>query len=723
MNRRYFLQSAAMTSALLVALPAFAAKNALPVSATRTFMQAPPSLKAPVAKRIPYTFSYHGISVDDPYHWLKDQGYPKVDDQPVLDYLTEENKYFEAVMAPRQPLITTLFEEMKGRIKEDDASVPQKDGDFFYWWAFDKGAQYRTWRRKPIAGGAEQIYFDEVAEAKGKEYFRLGSLEVSPDARLAAHATDTNGAERFTIRVRDLASGQDLSDVIEQSDGSITWAQDNSGFFYTLVNEQWRPFQVRFHKLGTPTAQDPIIYEEKDPGFRVGVGLTQSRRYILIQAGDHVTTEVYFIPATSPLEAPKLISPRMPNREYSVDERGDVFYIRTNDTHINFRLAKARVATPDLWEDEIQGSNDTYLTGFACFADTLIVSERVAGLSQIRVRDYRGGEHRIAFPEASYDVALSNNPEFALEKLRLSYTSMVTPVTIYDYTISTRTLTALKVQEIPSGYDASQYVTERLYAPARDGAKIPISIVYKKGFKRDGSQPVHLYAYGAYGFAFPPNFSSTRLSLLDRGFAYAIAHIRGGDDLGRQWYLDGKLTKRTNTFNDFVDCARYLISARYASQGGISASGGSAGGSLMGAILNSNPELWRAVAAHVPFVDILNTMLDKDLPLTPPEWNEWGNPITDKAAFEYIRSYSPYDNVKPQAYPPILVTAGLNDPRVTYWEPAKWVARLRATKTDQNVLLLKTNMGAGHGGKSGRFDRLTEVAEEFAFVLAAFGKA
>jgi oligopeptidase B len=721
MDRRLFLTTSSAGLALLPFSSVWAAQPR--PSANRMIMPAPKSLKPPIAKRIPFNVSYHGLTVVDPYHWLKDQGYPKVDDKPVLDYLKAENRYFNAVMKPHQGLIKTLFEEMKGRIKDDDASVPAKDGAYLYWWAFAKGAQYRTWWRRPAAGGDNAVVFDEAAEAKGKDYFRLGDLTVSPDGTLAAHSTDTNGSERFTIRVRELTSGKDRADAIAETDGGVTWAEDGSGFFYTIVNKEWRPFQVRFHRLGADPASDPVIYEEKDSGFRVGVGKTQSRAFILIQTGDHITSEVYLIPAKAPLTAPKLVSARVPGRQYSVDEREGLLYIRSNDSHKNFRIATATLDKPDAWKDLIAGSDRVYITGFTSFRDQLVVTERVDGLDQVRVRSYDGAEHYVAFPEASYAAGMGGNPEYALDQLRLSYTSMVTPATVYDYDLAARKLITRKVQDIPSGYDASQYATERLMISARDGTKVPVSVVYKKGFKKDGSQPLHLYGYGAYGIAMQPTFSSSRLSLLDRGFAYAIAHIRGGDEMGYQWYLDGKLEKRTNTFNDFVDAAKALIALGYAATGGISTSGGSAGGSLMGAVLNSNPELWRAAVAHVPFVDILNTMLDKDLPLTPPEWNEWGNPITSKAAFETILSYSPYENVKAQAYPPIMITAGLNDPRVTYWEPAKWAARLRATKTDNNVLLLKTNMGAGHGGKSGRFDRLTEIAEEFAFILAAFGKA
>ncbi|MEX6723288.1 S9 family peptidase [Parapedomonas caeni] len=677
----------------------------------------------PVAARRPHSTTRHGITIEDPYFWLKDQGYPKVEDADVLDYLKAENAYFEAAMAPHQPLIETIFQELKGRIKEDDESVPAKDGDWLYWWKFAPGAQYRAWYRKPVAGGPDQLMLDEPALAAGLEYFKLGAIEVSPDGGLLAYAADTNGSERFTIRVRDLASGAERPDVIPEASPAVVWSADGQGFFYTLVNENWRPYVVKYHRLGADPATDAVIYEEPDSGFFVGVGMTQSERFVVISSADHVTSEVRLIPADQPLSPPLLVSPRQTGREYAVEERDGTLFIRANDTHKNFRVATAALAAPGVWSDLIAGSDHHYITDITAFRDVLVVSERIDGLEQIRLRRYDGAEHYIAFPEASYTAALGDNREFDVATLRLSYQSMVTPGTVYDYDIAGRQLVVRKVQQIPSGYDASQYETVRLMAPARDGVQVPVSVVYKKGFRRDGSQPLHLYGYGAYGLAIPPGFSTARLSLLDRGFAFAIAHIRGGDDLGYQWYLDGKLDKRWNTFNDFVDVARHLVAERYAAPGGISISGGSAGGELMGVVANTNPELWRAVVGHVPFVDVLNTMQDESLPLTPMEWPEWGNPITDPAAFTLIRSYSPYDNVAARAYPPMLITGGLNDPRVTYWEPAKWAAKLRATKTDDNLLLLKTNMGAGHGGKSGRYESLREVAEEYVFVLKAFGLA
>ncbi|HEX8585586.1 MAG TPA: S9 family peptidase [Allosphingosinicella sp.] len=678
----------------------------------------------PKAEQRPHSYQRHGFTVEDPYFWLKDQGYPKVDDADVLTYLKAENAYFEAAMKPHEKLVNTLFEEMKGRQKEDESSVPLRDGDYLYWWAFKPGAQYRTWYRKPVKGaGADQVIFDEASEAAGKEYFRLGAMAVSPDGRLAATLVDDNGSERFDLRIRDLATGKDVETVTEVGIGQPVWTSDSRGVVFTEVNENWRSYRARFHRLGSPVAEDKTLYEEtKELGFTVGISKAQDESLIFISTGDNATNEVRFVSAKDPTQPLVLMSPRKEKRQYSVDSSHGKLWVLTNDDHVNFRLAEADPKRPDVWKTVIPGSDKVYLRGVTSYRDHLAISERVEGLDQLRLRSYDGKEERIPFAEASYTAGFGGNPDYAPEAYRVSYSSMVTPATVYDYHPDTNRLEQLKVQEIPSGYDPGQYVTERLMLPARDGKKVPVSVVYKKGFEKNGQGKLFLYAYGAYGYAVPPSFSTSRISLLDRGYAYAIAHIRGGDDLGYDWFLQGKLDKRTNTFNDFVDAAKGLIAEKFTKAGNIGIQGGSAGGELMGVVANTNPELWGAVVADVPFVDVLNTMQDESLPLTPGEWPEWGNPITDKAAFEYIRSYSPYDQVKAQRYPPMLITGGLNDPRVTYWEPAKWAAKLRATKTDDNLLLLKINMGAGHGGKSGRWDRLQEVAEAYAFVLTQIGE-
>ena len=658
------------------------------------------------------------MTIEDPWHWLRDPKYPEVDDPDVLAYLKAENAYFDGWKAKHQGLLDTLFEEMKGRIKEDDSSVPIRDGEWMYWWAFTPGAQYRTWWRKPVGGGADEILFDEPAESEGKDYFRLGSLEVSPDGKLLATLIDDNGSERFQLRVRDLATGKDIETVTDVGIGQPVWTSGSDGLVFTEVNDNWRSYRARFHRLGSPASEDVTLYEEvEELGFSVGAGKSHDKSLIIISTGDNATSEVRFVSAEDPTRPLTLISPRKPNREYHVDAAHGKLWIHTNDDHVNFRLAEADIATPDAWRTVIAGSDRVYLTGVTPYRDHLAISSRVDGLDRLSLRTYAGEDTAIPFGEASYSAGFLGNPDFAPDSYRLAYSSMVTPATVYDYHPESGELEVRKVQEIPSGYDASLYATERLMVPARDGVQVPVSVVYRKGFEKDGSGKLFLYAYGAYGHAIPPVFNSNRISLLDRGWACAIAHIRGGDDLGYKWFLDGKLTKRTNTFNDFVDVAKGLIAAKFTKAGNIAINGGSAGGELMGAVVNSDPQLWGAVVADVPFVDVLSTMLDDTLPLTPGEWPEWGNPITDKAAFDYIRSYSPYDNVTPQGYPPMLITGGLTDPRVTYWEPAKWAAKLRATKTDHNPLFLKINMGAGHGGKSGRWEKLHEVAETYAFML------
>ena len=679
----------------------------------------------PVAAKIPHSFSHHGLTVSDDYAWLRDPGYPEVTDKTVLAHLEAENAWFESRMGERKPVIDALFKEMRARIKEADRSVPQKDGDFLYWIEFEEGAEYKKWWRRPVGapddGSADELILDEVALAEGKDYFRLGAIAVSKDGTKLAWSVDDNGSERFTARIKVIATGEVLSDEIPGTLSGLIWVKDDTGLVYSLANENWRTDNARLHWIGQPLENDVELYHEDDEGFRVGAALSANEKWLIISTGDHETGEVRLVPADDPLAEPLLVKPRQKGVEYDVDERDGVLYIHANDTHENFRLATAPLSDPGNWTTLIEGTDDFYLTGFDLFRNFYVTEGRVRGLDRIEVRYYDDPSRvePIAFPEASYEASLGDNPEWDMSVLRVGYESMVSPASVYDYDVATRSLTLLKVQEIPSGYDASLYETARLEIAARDGTMVPVSVVWRKDRKPGG--PLHLYGYGAYGIAIGPGFSTTRLSLVDRGFAYAIAHIRGGDDLGRAWYKAGKLEARTNTFNDFVDVAKGLIERGFTQAGKISISGGSAGGELMGAVINSDPDLWGAVVAHVPFVDVLNTMLDEDLPLTPGEWPEWGNPIEDKAAFELIQSYSPYDQVKAQAYPPLMVTAGLNDPRVTYWEPAKWVAKLREVKTDANELILKTNMGAGHGGKSGRFESLKETAEEFAFILWQLG--
>ena len=709
-----------------IATPLVAAPGAFAEEKETALTDKTPALSAaPVADKRPHEMTLHGETLSDPYHWLKDDSYPVVDDKDVLDYVKAENAYFDAQMKPHAALVETLFQEMKGRIKEADASVPQKDGDWIYWVEYEEGAEYKKWYRKPASGAGDAVLIlDEVAMAKDKEYFRLADVSISPNGRLMAYAVDDNGSERFEVRFRDLSTGKELADIIPGTLSSLVWNAQGDALLYGLANENWRTDNVRLHKLGTPPSADKLLYKEADIGFGVGIGKTAADNYIVIATGDNETSEVYLLPADNPEAKMQLVSARQKGREYSVDERDGTLYVYTNDEHPNFRVATASVKTPGTWKTLIAGSDHSYITGVAIFRDYFVLETREDGLDQVDVRQYDAPltPGRIQFPAATYVAGLGDNPEYHQDKLRLDYESMVTPDTVYDYDIASGKLETLKVQEIPSGYDAAQYVTERVNLPSRDGkTMIPASLVYKKGTKLDGSAPMHLYAYGSYGYRVPPGFSTTRLSLVDRGMVYAIAHVRGGDDLGREWYLEGKTDQRKNTFNDFIDVAKGLIAKKYTSAGKISVEGRSAGGQVMGVIYNEAPELWGAVLAGVPFVDVINTMVDETLPLTPGEWPEWGNPITDKAAFDYMLSYSPYDNVTAKAYPPMLVSAGLNDPRVTYWEPAKWVAKLRATRTNDATLLLRTNMGAGHAGKSGRWGALREDAEEFAFVLTQLG--
>jgi oligopeptidase B len=678
----------------------------------------------PQAAKKPHVSHHHGIEVADDYAWLRDPRYPEVTDKEVLTHLEAENAWFEQRMAPHRDRIDTLFQEMRGRIKEADKSVPQKDGDWLYWIEFEEGAEYKKWWRRAVDalddGSEDELLLDEVALAEGKDYFRLGAIAVSKEGNLLAYSIDDNGSERFTARIKDLETGELLGDEIPGTLSSLVWVAEDTALVYSLANEQWRTDNARLHKLGTPTSDDVELYHEDDEGFRVGSSLSANEKWLIIGASDHETSEVRLVSAHDPLGEQILVRSRQKGVEYDVDEREGVLYIHANDTHENFRLATAPLENPGEWTTLIEGSDEFYLTGFDLFQDFFVIEGRRAGLDRIELHWYEEEEFQpIVFPEASYSASLGDNPEWDVDRLRVSYESMVSPATVYNYHVADGRLETLKVQQIPSGYDESLYKTERLEIAARDGTKIPVSVVMRKDRAQGG--PLHLYGYGAYGISIDPGFSTARLSLVDRGFAYAIAHIRGGDDLGRAWYKAGKLERRTNTFNDFVDVAKGLVERGHTAEGQISISGGSAGGELMGAVVNSDPHLFGAVVAHVPFVDVLATMLDASLPLTPGEWPEWGNPIEDQAAFELIRSYSPYDQVQAQAYPPIMVTAGLNDPRVTYWEPAKWVARLRELKTDANELILKTNMGAGHGGKSGRFESLHETAEEFAFILWQLG--
>ncbi|MDO6695070.1 S9 family peptidase [Aliiglaciecola sp. 3_MG-2023] len=688
-------------------------------------MQTYPRLKqltvaAPVAAKQDYTAKYHGKALNDPYHWLKDSGYPEVNDKPIIDYLTEENAYFDQFLAPNKQLVDTIFEEFKGRTNEQEESVPWIDNGYEYRWHYREGEEYRTRSRKNIATGEEAVILDETELAKDFEYFSLGDWDVSPDNRLLVYSFNTDGAERYKARIIDLQTGKYLTDEVTELSGSVAFSADSQSIIYgKLEKDKWRTASVNVHKIGSAQAEDKILISEADDGFFLGFNYSSDQEYLILASGQREVTEYHVLPSNDLLATPTKLIAREQEFSATLDHANGKFYLLANDTHKNFRFVSVDDDQPsyDNWQTLIEGTDDLYLLGMQTFKGFIALQAREKGIDKIRILDYQGNSHDIAFPEQVYSAALGNSSEFEQDFVRVDYESMVTPETVFDYQVSDKNLQTRKVTSIPSGYDKSQYVTERLMAPSRDGVEIPISVVYKKGFKKDGEQPLHLYGYGAYGITVPPGFSTLRLSLLDRGFAYAIAHVRGSDILGYQWYLDGKLEKRNNAFNDFVDAAEYLIKENYVSEGNISISGRSAGGELMGAVTNQAPQLWRSVTLGVPFVDVLNTMLDASLPLTPPEWSEWGNPIEDSAAYDLIASYSPYDNIEAKEYPPMLVSGGINDPRVTYWEPAKWTAKMRELKTDDNLLIMRINMGAGHFANSGRYGRLRDYAEEFAFIL------
>jgi oligopeptidase B len=680
--------------------------------------------KAPQAEAKPYQAEYHGLTLTDDYHWLKDQGYPEVNDKPILDYLKAENDYYSKFLAPHKKLVDTLFEEFKGRVDETNTSVPWQKNGYEYRWYFKPGKEYRTWVRRKLDSDVEQVFIDENLLAEGFEYFSLDDWDISPDNHYLVYSVDTNGSERNIIKIKNLTTNEYLDDELFDAAGSVLFSQDSQNVIYSLLQkDKWRTLSVNVHKLGTQQSKDKVLVTENDETFFLGFYLTSSEQYLVLTTGDSDRTEVSVVSMADLSQAPKMLNTREQNFKLRVDHGNGYFYMLSNDTHVNFRIAKSQEnqVQYDQWQTVFAGTDSKYFKGIQVFKDFVAIGQSIQGLESVTILPNQGAGYEIALPEKVASVSLGSNPEFSQKQLRIRYESMITPDSIYDYDVSNKTLSLRKVRVIPSGYDKSQYTTERIMAVARDGVKVPITLVYKNGFKKDGSQPLYLYAYGAYASGLEPNFSTIRLSLLDRGFAYAYAHVRGGDEMGYQWYLDGKLDKRSNTFNDLVDVAKHLIDERYVSKGNISIEGGSAGGELMGAVVNQAPELWRSVNLAVPFVDVLNTMLDASLPLTPPEWSEWGNPLISKEVFEFIQSYSPYDNIQAKEYPPMLVTGGLNDPRVTYWEPAKWTAKMRATKTDKNLLVMRINMGAGHFSNTGRYGRLKDYAEEYAFALIAHG--
>jgi len=680
-----------------------------------------PQKAPPVASTRDYSATHHGDTRTDPWFWLHDPDYPKVEDQDILGYLEAENDYFRAVMDPLADQVDTVFEEIKGRLKDDDSSVPWREGRYEYRWAYSAGADYRQWFRRPAkADGAEAadggdwtLILDEPALADGKPFFKLAGFAVSPCGRYLAYSMDMSGSERFQLFVRDLETGEDQGLGLAETSGEIVWGADSDVLYTVLVTEEWRPA----HVVSIPRTGGDMrtLYSETDTGYFVHISESADERYVLIRTADHVTSEYLTLEKDRGMDAvPMLWRAREDGHDYSLDHDGAGWLVLSNRDEKNFSLYRA--AGPGDWTVILSGSDDLYIQGFSAHADFLAVAARDAGLDQIMILA-QGVWSTLGFDEAAYTASLGHNPEYRQSHLRIGFSSMITPSQVIDINVATGSRTVRKEQEIPSGYVRDDYVAERLMITARDGAEVPVSIVYKTDWSKGGK--LHLYGYGAYGLGMDPGFSPARLSLLDRGFAYAIAHIRGGDEKGRHWYEAGKLTQRTNTFNDFVDVARALIDQGYAAKTRITISGGSAGGELMGAVINQAKDLFGAAVMHVPFVDVLNTMLDADLPLTPMEWPEWGNPIDSADDYQMIKSYCPYTNLAAGDYPPIMVTGGLNDPRVTYWEPAKYTAKLRTLKRDDTPLIMKINMEAGHGGKSGRYDRYREVAEEYVFVTAA----
>ncbi|CAH0336062.1 Dipeptidyl aminopeptidase BI [Flavobacterium sp. CECT 9288] len=676
------------------------------------------NIKAPLAKIIPTVLEKHGDTRVDNYFWLNKRENPEV-----IDYLNKENSYYEAMTADTKGFQKELYEEMKSRIKEDDESVPYLYNGYYYITRFETGKDYPIYsRKKGSLTAAEEILFNCNDLAKGHSYFQLGGLSVSPDNKFASFGVDTIGRRIYTIQVKNLETGEILSDKIENATGSSVWANDNKTIFYTKQDEvTLRSDKVFKHKLNTSSDQDVLVFFEKDDTFNVSVGKEKSKKYIVIGSGSTLTTEYRILNSDTPDAEFKVFQPRVRGLEYSISHFGDSFYILTNkDKATNFKLMKTpESATAKVnWVDVIAHRDDVLLEDIEIFRNYLVVEERSNGLNHIRIKPWSGeGEYYLPFGSETYNAYTTTNVDFDTDILRYSYQSLATPSSVIDFNMKTKEKEVKKEQQVLGGkFDKNNYTEERVWATATDGTKVPISMVYKKGLKKDGTNPVLLYAYGSYGVTMDTYFSSTRLSILDRGFVFAIAHIRGGEDLGRQWYEDGKLLKKKNTFTDFIDCSKYLIQEKYTSPQHLYAEGGSAGGLLMGAVVNMAPELYHGVIAQVPFVDVISTMLDDTIPLTTGEYDEWGNP-NEKKYYKYMLSYSPYDNVKAQKYPNMYVSTGLHDSQVQYWEPAKWVAKLRTLKTNDTVLYLNTNMDAGHGGASGRFEALKELAKEYSFLL------
>ncbi|SNS48447.1 oligopeptidase B Serine peptidase. MEROPS family S09A [Granulicella rosea] len=682
-----------------------------------------PNQQPPVARRQPNPTRIHGTTLEDDYGWLREKESPET-----LAYLAAENAYTEAAMAPTTELQATLYREMLSHIKETDESVPYPDSGYLYWSRTVEGSQYPIHcRRRAEAGAPDEILLDVNALAVGQAFMSVGSMSVSPDNRLLAYTTDNTGFRQYTLHIRDLATGADLSDTAFRV-GSLAWAADSATLFYTTEDEQTkRQNQLHRHALGS-SEPDVLVFEEADERFNLGVGRTRDRQYIFVESGSHTTNEYRFMPSNTPLAQLTLIAPRVDDQEYHPEHRDGVFYIRTNDTTDNFRLVAAPVATPgrEHWTEIYKG--DVPLEDFDLFASFCVLSERRLGLPTLSVFDLNekgelANRREIAFPEPTYSAGAHANREFDTRVFRYSYTSLVAPASVYEYDVATGVSKLLKQQEVPGGFDRSQYASERLWIAAADGVQVPVSLVYRTDrFSKDATNALYVYGYGSYGYALPVGFSPTRLSLLDRGVVLAYAHIRGGGELGDAWHDAGKMQVKMNTFTDFVAVTEALVAQGYGSPDRVAIEGGSAGGLLMGAVVNLRPELFQVVLSHVPFVDVMNTMLDATLPLTVAEYEEWGNP-NEPEAFATMRAYSPYDNLKAADYPAMLVKTSLNDSQVMYWEPAKYVAKLRTLKQNDTPLLLHINMEAGHGGASGRYDYLKEIAFDYAFLLTELGAA
>jgi len=682
--------------------------------------------KAPVADKKEYWRTLHDDRVLDNYYWMYDYFGKGPDSSKVVDYLKAENTYLDAVMTGTKKFQADLFKEMKARIKEKDETVPMYKNGFYYYSRTEVGKQYYKYcRKKGSLNAKEEVLLDVDKMAEGHSYYTVSGFEVSENNKLLAFGVDDVSRRQYTIYIKNIETGEILKDAVKNTEGSACWASDNKTFFYTSKNPvTLLAEKINRHILGTDAAKDAVVYEEKDKSNYIEVNKSKNNKFIFITSQATMSSEIRFLDASRPAAPFEIFTPRMKDVLYDVTVLGNKFLIRTNkDAAKNFKLMECPLTKTEAtnWKEVIAHRTDVLLQGVEEFKDFIVLNERVNGLVRLRVRGLKNNaEHDINFGEASYAANFGVNPEYNTTILRYGYTSLTTPASVYDYNMVTKEKKLMKQQEVLGGYNAADYVTERLYATSKDGTELPVSLVYKKGFKKDGKAPLLLYAYGSYGISLDAGFSSSRLSLLNRGFAFAMAHIRGGQEMGRSWYEDGKLMKKKNTFTDFIDCGEFLVKEKFTGREHLYAQGGSAGGLLMGAVINMAPELWHGVIAQVPFVDVVNTMLDESIPLTTNEFDEWGNP-KNKEAYFYMKSYSPYENIEKKNYPNLLVTTGLHDSQVQYFEPAKWVAKLRAMKTDKNILLLNTNMEFGHGGASGRFDFLKDVALNYAFLFTLEG--